>query len=138
MSKIQFDHDSDKATDAIKGVDKEIIEDLLTQITKDPVAFFGDKKSQTAEWIHENANDPNALFALAHLITEGIQAIAMMAMLEQKTKESMAKMDIDPRMPDDMKKAIRQAKKETGVTSDTETSEQEIIDEFEKLKRKHS
>ena len=62
-----------------------------------------------------------------------------MAKLEAESKKAMATMDIDPRMPEEMKDAIRQAKKDLGVSSDTEEEPQteETADEFEKLKQKY-
>lgn len=138
---MKFNHDAENVTEIIEGhtPDKEKVQELIKQMLTDPASVFGRKKSQTAEYIHENANDPDVLTALSFVMVTGLEAVVTMAALEQESKKAMAAMDIDPRMPEEMKEAIRQAKKDVGVSSDTEDKPQteETTDEFEQLKRKY-
>ena len=143
MSKLKFNHDADKIEGMIPGVelDNDKIQEYINDMMMHPSKIFGKKKSTTAEWINEHADDPNALVALSFVLVKGIEAFGAMAMLEAKSREALAQMDIDPRMPEEMKEAIRQAKAANGDVSgdtDDQPSDEEIQDEFEKLKRKYS
>ena len=138
---MKFNHDADKVDKIIEGhtPDQERVQELITSMLTEPSKVFGQKKSETAQYIHENANDPDVLIALAYVLVNGLEAFLTMAKLEAESKKAMATMDIDPRMPEEMKDAIRQAKKDLGVSSDTEEEPQteETADEFEKLKQKY-
>ena len=139
---MKFDHKQKKVQQIVEGhtMDDDKVKELCMRIATED-GFPGRKKSNTMEWIRDNADDPEVLLALAIILEKGAQAMHMMTMLEVKTKEAMVKMEIDPCMPQEMKDAIREAKAEAKaqgtVTSDTEV-EEDTDDEFEKLKRKYA
>ena len=139
---MKFDHEQEKVQKVVVGhkMDDERVKELAGKMGTEPHKVFGgSKKSHIMEWVHNHADDADALMALALVLTAGVEAIVTMAMIEKKSREHMAQMEIDPRMPEEMKEAIRQAKKLEAVTSNTEVEPQteEVDDEFEKLKRKY-
>ena len=141
---MKFDHKQKKVQQVVEGHtpdDDKVKDTCMRLITEQD--FPGKKKSHMMEWLHENANDPDVLLAVAICLERGSQAIHMMTMLEAKTKEAMVAMDIHPDMPEEMKTAIREAKADAKkakgtVASDTEILEEDTDDEFEKLKRKYA
>ena len=136
---MKFDHDADKVHDVIVGhkMDKDKVMDTAKLIATDPEkAFGGFKKSQVMEYIVSNADEPEIMLAVAIVLSRGIESIAMMAMIEAKTEEAMSTMDIDPKMPEEMKEAIRKAKA-ARKANEGKTIE-DTDDEFEQLKRKYS
>ena len=139
---MKLNHKADKTIDIFEDapVDKDKVDALFKSIMTDPTVELGDTKSRTIEYINKHADSPEHLLVLSILLTRGLEAIHMMAQLEQKTKEAMASMAIHPDMPEEMKDAIRRAKAEAKAegTDDSVTVDEEEADDFEKLKRKYS
>ena len=138
---MKFNHDTKKLQDCIEGheMDMAKVNEIFQKIVHESSDTLGDKKSTAMEYIHEGAKDPEMLCALSIVLGRGVEAIMMMAMVEARTKEAMATMEIDERMPEELKEAIREAKalaKDAGV-KETKPEDDEVEDEFEALKRRY-
>lgn len=135
MAKFEFDHEQSNLSDIIVGqpVNMDNVQEVAEKMVKEPSDTFGKKRSYTAEWIQENVEDPEKLLAIALVLAKGIEAIQTLAVLEMQTQAHLAKMEIDERMPKEMKDAIREAKREAIGGAKVA----EIDDEFEQLRRKY-
>lgn len=89
---MEFDHTQEKTEDAVIGTDRAVSEELLNELVNNPLENLGEKPSESAEWIYDNVEDPNALVVMSILLTQGIHKIR-----EDHIKESMKD------MPDDLK-----------------------------------
>lgn len=146
---MKFNHDADKVQGVFPGVelDSERVEELLKAFAKDPQSIIGSKKSETAEYLHGIANDPEALIATAMVLVQGLVAINMMAKVEQATKGALKHMDISD-MPLEVAEQILEAddapeeikdriRREAKCMQEVEPNTGEVADEFEALKRKY-
>jgi hypothetical protein len=133
-STIAFDHTADKISDAIPGGDHDVSRELFMDLMKDPHKVFGSKKSEIAEWLHQNSDDPNVLMAVSMILIEGIGALRAMSELQHGAEEAMKTMEIKEDMPEEMKAEIRRLQGEEPVAQ----TEEDTMDAFEALKAKYS
>ena len=66
QTRVEFDHNAEKMTDAIKGAEmKKVIEHTQNMI-------FLEKASKMAEYIHIHSDDPSLLMAISPLLIKGL------------------------------------------------------------------
>jgi hypothetical protein len=145
---MKFNHDAEKVGDVFVGheLDEEKVKDLAMKFATDPLELLGKTKSETAEFLHSIANDPEALLVTAMVLVKGVVATRTMEMLSEKVTKDLGSMDLTD-MPKEMAEGIlaavdapqelkdkirKQCKAINGGTSAPEED-----DEFEKLKRKY-
>jgi hypothetical protein len=145
---MKFNHDAEKVGDVFVGyeLDEEKIKDLVMKFETNPTELLGKTKSETAEFLHSIANDPEALIVTAMVLVKGVTATRVMEALSQKVTKDLRSMDLTD-MPKEMAEGILAAEDAPQELKDKirkqckaingGTSASEADDEFEQLKRKY-
>lgn len=84
---IKFNHDADKIEEAISGYDPEEAMDIYEQIVDDPSSVLGNTQSTIVEALHENADDPNFLFAIGYFVQQGVGSVMAHNLMEEMLDE---------------------------------------------------
>jgi len=105
---MKFDHSTDKISDAVEGCDTKVMGELFDELVRNPSENLGERKSEMAEWIYDNVEDPNAIVVLAVLLQKGIEMVRIETIAEAKDKMSDAMLEeLIKDAPDDVKEVLK-------------------------------
>ena len=147
---MKINHDAKSVKDIFEGheLDEERLKQIYEELmSKDPTPIIGKKKSETIEYLRSIADDPEALVVVSMVLLKGLLAIHTLHKLKDATEAQMETMDLSD-MPkelaekilssDDAPEELKQRIRKEAKCMQEKPQTEDVIDEFEKLKRKYS